>query len=99
MGGCRAGFRNAIVTPHARGREVGPIWVRSMQEAFRVLDAIAQGAGQPPEHDHTWVEALKTISWVVETGGGLRLTADGRQAHRELSEGRARARPRGRTLA
>ncbi|THD57767.1 hypothetical protein [Phenylobacterium sp.] len=64
-----------------------------------MLDAIAQGAGEPPEYDRAWVEALKTISWVVETGGGLRLTSDGRQAHRELSGNRASARPRGRTPA
>jgi hypothetical protein len=71
-----------------------------MQDAFRVLDAIAQGAGEPPrDEDQPWIEALKTISWVVESGRGLRLTADGRQAHRELAQARAPARPRGRTPA
>jgi hypothetical protein len=70
-----------------------------MQDAFRVLDTIAQGATETCDDDQSWVEAFKTICWVVETGRGLRLTADGRQAHRELSQARAEVRPRGRTPA
>jgi len=67
-----------------------------MQEAFRVLDAIAQGDPPAREEDRQWIEALETIRWVVQTRYGPKLTADGRQAHRELSEGRVESRPRGR---
>jgi hypothetical protein len=62
------------------------------RQAFAVLDAIGRGADVDPADRDKWVEALKTIRWVVETTGGLALTTEGRQARDEMAAERAAAR-------
>jgi hypothetical protein len=53
-------------------------------DAYQVLEAIDRGSvDKLSDHDH-WVEAMKTIRWVVQTQSGLALTSDGRGALDEM---------------
>ncbi len=54
-------------------------------EAFLVLDAIGRGAPVEPASRERWLDALKTILWVVETDHGLVLTSEGHQARHEMA--------------
>jgi hypothetical protein len=57
-------------------------------EALSVLDAIARGeAAELSGCDH-WIEAFKTVLWVVQTDDGLVLTSEGHQAHYEMASKR-----------
>ena len=53
-------------------------------DAYQVLEAIDRGSvDQLSDHGH-WVEAMKTIRWVVQTRLGLALTSEGRGALDEM---------------
>ncbi|HEX4182696.1 MAG TPA: hypothetical protein VHY34_05520 [Caulobacteraceae bacterium] len=64
-------------------------------EAYQVLDAICRSASIDPDGHVRWINAFKTIRWVVQTDSGLAVTPEGRQARDEfaarLREGRATA--------
>jgi hypothetical protein len=53
-------------------------------DAFRVLDAIDRRAVDELVASGDWVQAMKTIRWVAQTGSGLVLTSDGRCALEDM---------------
>ena len=53
-------------------------------EAFAVLEAISRGA-RADQGGARWVEAFKTIRWVVEGVNGPILTAEGRRARDQMA--------------
>ena len=54
-------------------------------EAFAVLDAIGRGEKTELAGDQRWIEAFKTVLWVVQTEGGLVLTSEGHQARYDMA--------------
>lgn len=59
-------------------------------EAFLALDAIARTGRLDASARQHWINAFKSIRWVVQTREGLTLTADGRQARDEMAARRER---------
>jgi hypothetical protein len=55
------------------------------REAYQVLEAVGRGAHAELAGRERWVEAFKTIRWVVETDTGPILTPEGRQARDQLA--------------
>jgi hypothetical protein len=62
------------------------------EQAFKVLDAIADGNASSIAEAGPWISAFETIRWVSRDGAGLSLTKAGRQAHRDLARPRSRER-------
>ena len=54
-------------------------------EAFAVLEAISRGARADLRDGARWVEAFKTIRWVVEGVNGPILTPEGRRARDQMA--------------
>jgi hypothetical protein len=67
-------------------------------EAFAALEAVSRsGRIDSAEHQH-WIQAFKTVRWVVQTGTGLALTPAGQKARDEMAaqkRGAARSDDRG----
>ncbi len=65
--------------------EAGLRRLSDKSDAFAVLDAI--GRGETVEHpgDQRWIEAFKTVLWVVQTQDGLALTSEGHQARHDMA--------------
>jgi hypothetical protein len=55
------------------------------EEAYQVLDAICRSASIDPDDHVRWINAFKTIRWVVQTNSGLAVTPEGRQARDEFA--------------
>jgi len=61
-------------------------------EAFIVLEAISRGDRAEGPDTQRWIEAFKTIRWVVDSQDGPKLTAEGRRAREQMAmERRAKA--------
>ena len=54
-------------------------------DAFVVLEAVARGVRADGPDSDRWIEAFKTIRWVVEGLDGPMLTAEGRRARDEMA--------------
>jgi len=54
-------------------------------DAFAVLEAISRGARADLPDGARWVEAFKTIRWVVEGTNGPILTPEGRRARDQMA--------------
>jgi hypothetical protein len=55
------------------------------EDAFVVLEALGRGARARTSDDRRWIEAFKTIRWVVEGENGPILTAEGRRARDQMA--------------
>jgi len=55
------------------------------REAYAALDAVGRGARTELAGRERWVQAFKTIRWVVESDSGPVLTAEGRHARDEMA--------------
>lgn len=63
-------------------------------DAFVVLEALGRGARAEGPDTQRWIEAFKTIRWVVESRDGPILTAEGRRARDQMAlERRGKAPP------
>jgi hypothetical protein len=54
-------------------------------DAFAVLEAISRGARADLADGERWIEAFKTIRWVVEGTNGPILTPEGRRARDQMA--------------
>jgi hypothetical protein len=69
-------------------------------EAYLVLDALERGAHAELAGREQWIQAFKTIRWVVEGRAGPMLTPEGRAARAQLAREKPRERrPRVRTAS
>jgi hypothetical protein len=55
------------------------------EEAYKVLDAICRSKSIDPDDHARWINAFKTIRWVVQTSSGLAVTPEGRIARDEFA--------------
>ncbi len=63
-------------------------------DAFVVLEAIGRGGRADSPDSQRWIEAFKTIRWVVEGREGPILTSEGRRARDQMAlERRSRPAP------
>jgi hypothetical protein len=68
------------------------------EEAYQVLDAICRSASIDPDDHARWINAFKTIRWVVQTNAGLAVTPEGRQARDEFAARRREQKTTGRRV-
>jgi hypothetical protein len=55
------------------------------REAYQVLEALGRGAHGELAGRERWIDAFKTIRWVVESDNGPVLTSEGRHARDQLA--------------
>ena len=54
-------------------------------DAFAVLEATSRGARADVPDGERWIDAFKTIRWVVEGANGPILTPEGRRARDQMA--------------
>ena len=60
-----------------------------IEDAFTALDAIQREHVSTLAELDVWLDAFKTIKWVVKTETGLCLTEAGREAYNQMSRERS----------
>jgi hypothetical protein len=55
------------------------------REAYQVLEALGRGAHDELAGRERWIDAFKTIRWVVDSDKGPVLTSEGRHARDQLA--------------
>ena len=63
-------------------------------DAYRALDLIRRGQTAELDGLEHWIEAFRTVQWVVATTGGYRLTSAGEGAFADMIRERIPSPPR-----